>query len=110
MAPGPFSSEGISRETIACKVLRSLAVKTVGETSNEDAAQEAAGMKEQARVAAALESSSRRLTKWACVRVAIFLGRAVWRLRIALPGTRGDASTALGNRIGRDRLRCVDSP
>jgi hypothetical protein len=38
------------------------------------------------------------------VRVAIFLGRAVWRLGIALPGMRGDASTTLGNRIGRERL------
>jgi hypothetical protein len=64
MAPGPFSSEGISRETIACKVLRSFAVKTFGEIGDWDAAEETTGMKEQARVAAAPESSSRRLTKW----------------------------------------------
>src|SRR5208282_179076 len=104
MAPGPFSSEGISRETIACKVLRSFAVKTFGETGDVDRAEkEATGMKEQARVAAAPESSSRRLTKWPCARVVIFLGRAVWRLLIALPEMRRDDDTTVSNRIGRDR-------
>jgi hypothetical protein len=62
-------------------------------------------MKEQARVAAAPESSSRRLTKWSCARAVIFLGRAVGRLRIALPEMRGDDNTTVSNRIGRDRLR-----
>jgi len=88
---------------VASKVLRSFAVKTFGEIGDWDAAEEANGIKEQARVAAAPESSSRRLTKWPCVRVVIFSGRAVWLLRIALPGMRGDANTTLGNRIGGDR-------